>query len=161
MKEAKALAIKLSKLKAEKEALIELENETKAKLLKLMDEGGDDELEFSHDGSNYRVKSIDMKKVKYDVEKLKEKLDKKVFNSIVDKKVSVDYEALKALFKERPSLKKVLSDYLNVSYTLSESKMNDAYKEKMLTVSDLKGCYEIDSRKQLRITVRDAEEEKK
>lgn len=90
------------------------------------------------------VTRVRTKKVFWFVEKLKEKLDKKTYNEIVDKTYTInDIEGLIKYLKSCGVDAKKFKKFIEVSEEIDETKLNNLYDRGEIKKKQIEDCYEV------------------
>lgn len=99
---------------------------------------------FSKENKKLEVKEVVKKKVVFDVEKLEEKLEKDLFNEIIDKKYEItDINGLINYLKSCGVSPKKFKSFINTVKTVNKDKMNQLSELGDITERDIKGCYTV------------------
>lgn len=135
---------KFNRMKKKYEKLnIELQN----KIIEYMKQEGSNELEIEPsmlNGSVIKAKRITSKKIVFDVEKLKKKIDKELLNEFVTKTYTIsDFEGLKDLLKSHGVSSKEFKQYLSIDEKVDQDKINQLSEIGDIKESDIEGCYTV------------------
>lgn len=80
--------------------------------------------------------------VEYDKEKLKEKLDKKSYNEIVDKEYRItDFDLFKSILRRNNIDLKEFKKCMKKKEEVNETKVNKLFESGEITLEDISGCY--------------------
>ena len=100
------------------------------------------EIEGYTDGAPLVVSKQERMTVDYFTDKLKEKLNKEVYNEIVNKTYTINnIEALVSLLKEAGIKPQQFKELLSVSEVLNKEQLKQLYAVGDISAEDLKGCY--------------------
>ena len=92
-----------------------------------------------------RVTNVRKKKIFWNLDKLKSRLSKKQYNSVVEKEYTVnDMSGLVSYLKECNVDPKKFKKFIDVSEELNDEKINNLYEMGEVDLGELKGCYEIE-----------------
>lgn len=98
--------------------------------------------------------------VDYDIPKLKNALDKELFNEIVERKPQItDWDGLLKLFKEKGIPKEEIKKYISVETAVSEKVVNKLYEEGELKLEDIEGCYTAKVTKTVALKLKEGQDE--
>lgn len=90
--------------------------------------------------------------IKYDIPKLKKKLDKELVNEIVDKTYTInDIDAMIALLKKAGVRPKDFKKLISVSETVNNGKIQQAYSVGDISLKDISDAYQVTVSKSLQI----------
>ena len=90
--------------------------------------------------------------ITYDTEALRKKLDKELFNEIVDKTYTiVDIEGLKSLLKKAGVSPKEFKKYLHVTESVNGAKLQQAYSTGEIDLKSISGAYNVRLSKSIQI----------
>ena len=137
--------------------LQEQNKEIKEKLQNFLVKSGNRYVEVEDDESETKVTLVESTKLKFDLNKLKAKLDVKTFKEITDLNIEIDRAELKERFEKYPNLRKQIGSALVTYRTLNESKLNELLKNEQLDDEEIEGTYEVNKTKYLRIIRKFAE----
>ena len=137
--------------------------ENRAKIQEFFDKKGLNEVEVDPDPimaeanhiSKIIVRKSESIKLVYIPEKLKESLDKELYNEIVSKQYSIsDINGLIKLIKNAGISFKDFKKCINITESVSKEKIEHLYDVGDITKEDLEGCYTATIVKSIRITER-------
>lgn len=104
----------------------------------------DEGISFYTNPTKVIVTRIRTKKVFWLVEKLKEKLDKKTYNKIVDKTYTInDMEGLIKYLKSCGVDAKKFKKFIEVNEEIDETKLNNLYDRGEIKKKHIEDCYEV------------------
>ena len=104
----------------------------------------DEGISFYTNPTKVIVTRIRTKKVFWFVEKLKEKLDKKTYNEIVDKTYTInDMEGLIKYLKSCGVDAKKFKKFIEVNEEVDETKLNNLYDRGEIKKKQIEDCYEV------------------
>lgn len=104
----------------------------------------DEGISFYTNPTKVIVTRIRTKKVLWFVEKLKEKLDKKTYNEIVDKTYTInDMEGLIKYLKSCGVDAKKFKKFIEVNEEVDETKLNNLYDRGEIKKKQIEDCYEV------------------
>lgn len=104
----------------------------------------DEGISFYTNPTKVIVTRIRTKKVFWFIEKLKEKLDKKTYNEIVDKTYTInDIEGLIKYLKSCGVDAKKFKKFIEVNEEVDETKLNNLYDRGEIKKKQIEGCYEV------------------
>lgn len=104
----------------------------------------DEGISFYTNPTKVIVTRIRTKKVFWFVEKLKEKLDKKTYNKIVDKTYTInDIEGLIKYLKSCGVDAKKFKKFIEVNEEVDETKLNNLYDRGEIKKKQIEDCYEV------------------
>ena len=104
----------------------------------------DEGISFYTNPTKVIVTRIRTKKVLWFVEKLKEKLDKKTYNEIVDKTYTInDIEGLIKYLKSCGVDAKKFKKFIEVNEEVDEIKLNNLYDRGEIKKKQIEDCYEV------------------
>ena len=104
----------------------------------------DEGISFYTNQTKVIVTRIRTKKVFWLVEKLKEKLDKKTYNEIVDKTYTInDMEGLIKYLKSCGVDAKKFKKFIEVNEEVDETKLNNLYDRGEIKKKQIEDCYEV------------------
>lgn len=104
----------------------------------------DEGISFYTNPTKVIVTRIRTKKVLWFVEKLKEKLDKKTYNEIVDKTYTInDMEGLIKYLKSCGVDAKKFKKFIEVNEEVDETKFNNLYDRGEIKKKQIEDCYEV------------------
>ncbi|MBO7695465.1 MAG: hypothetical protein J6T10_22800 [Methanobrevibacter sp.] len=141
-------SLELFKLNAEYKKYEEEYKQKRQELQNLIFKSGyeDFAIDTSNIGKYIRVKSIKTNKIIWDVEKLKQKIGKKLFNKVVNKTYTItDYSGLVKYLTSCGVDPKVFSKYVCVENKVDNKKIDELGELGEILVDDLKGCYEVEN----------------
>lgn len=145
--DVKALIRHTKSLEDEIAQLSKVRDENKAKIQEFFDTRGYKEILVmpeSKDKNDIALKAIKVEKcvIEYDMDKLKTKLDKDVFNKIVIKKYEVeDMVGMVAMLKENDVRAADFKPFIKVLMQPDKEAMKQLYAIGELSKADLDGCY--------------------
>ena len=100
------------------------------------DEGGESKCTFT---------KVEKNKVTYDIGKVKEAVDKKTFNKIVNREFIADYDKLVELAKKYKISKDEIMNCLTINEEIDNKKVNELYNLGQIDLNELKGTFTIDT----------------
>ena len=104
----------------------------------------DEGISFYTNPTKVIVTRIRTKKVFWLVEKLKEKLDKKTYNEIIDKTYTInDMEGLIKYLKSCGVDAKKFKKFIEVNEEVDETKLNNLYDRGEIKKKQIEDCYEV------------------
>ena len=104
----------------------------------------DEGISFYTNPTKVIVTRVRTKKVFWFVEKLKEKLDKKTYNKIVDKTYTInDMEGLIKYLKNCGVDAKKFKKFIEVNEEVDETKLNNLYDRGEIKKKQIEDCYEV------------------
>lgn len=104
-----------------------------------------DGVEFYENPVNLRVNKIRKKKIIWNVDKLKKKLDKKVFKKVVSKTYTIsDMDGLVKYLKACGVDAKKFRKYITVTEEVQDDKIDNLYEVGEITKEDTAGCYTVE-----------------
>ena len=104
----------------------------------------DEGISFYTNPTKVIVTRIRTKKIFWFVEKLKEKLDKKTYNEIVDKTYTInDMEGLIKYLKSCGVDAKKFKKFIEVNEEVDETKLNNLYDRGEIKKKQIEDCYEV------------------
>lgn len=90
--------------------------------------------------------------VRYDLERLKKRLEPKVLKEVIKKKYTVsDIDTLKSVMRQYGVPAEVLKACLEVTETVDNSRMDDLFQSGLFTVDELKGTFTLSENTSLRL----------
>lgn len=156
----KSTIIKANRLaKREKqinEQIAEEKEKCAAEISEYMNLLGLTEYEFSVDGDEllsvplrvYTCKRVEPKQIVYDAEKVSKAVGKINSKALITKTYKInDMQGLIALLKKYCVSPKEFKKYIDVDMSVDEQRLDSLYQTGLVTIEDLKGCYEIKRRK--------------
>jgi len=91
--------------------------------------------------------------IDYDIAKIKERLDKDVYKTIINKDyVITDYAAVVKLLKANGVNPKEFLKHVRVLESINRKKLADQYDVGEITMRDLKNCYEVRTSKNVKLS---------
>lgn len=93
----------------------------------------------------YTFTKAERNKVAYDIAKVKEAIDKKTFNKIVNREFLADYSKLVELAKKYKISKDEIMNCLTINESIDNKKVNELYNVGEIDLNDLKGTFTIDT----------------
>lgn len=85
------------------------------------------------------------KKIVWDIDKIKSKVDKKLLKQFVDKEYTInDFDGLVTYLKSCGVNPKMFASYLNVKETVNKKKLDQLSDLGEITEQDIEGCYKIE-----------------
>lgn len=91
-----------------------------------------------------RVLNVVPKSITFDVKKLKERLDKKIFNEIVNKEYVInDFQGLVKYLKRCGVDPKKFKTFIDVTETVNTKKLDELGSLGEISEEDIDGCYEV------------------
>lgn len=104
----------------------------------------DEGISFYTNPTKVIVTRIRTKKIFWFVEKLKEKLDKKTYNEIIDKTYTInDMEGLIKYLKSCGVDAKKFKKFIEVNEEVDETKLNNLYDRGEIKKKQIEDCYEV------------------
>ena len=104
----------------------------------------DEGISFYTNPTKVIVTRVRTKKVFWFIEKLKEKLDKKTYNEIVDKTYTInDIEGLIKYLKSCGVDAKKFKKFIEVNEEVDETKLNNLYDRGEIKKKQIEDCYEV------------------
>ena len=104
----------------------------------------DEGISFYTNPTKVIVTRVRTKKISWFVEKLKEKLDKKTYNEIVDKTYTInDIEGLIKYLKSCGVDAKKFKKFIEVNEEVDETKLNNLYDRGEIKKKQIEDCYEV------------------
>ena len=99
------------------------------------------------------VNQIERAQIIYNAEKLKNKLNKNIFNEVVNTKYYIqDYNGLVNLLKQYGIKPSQFKQFISPEYEVNKEAINQAYQVGKIKKDDLKGCYKLKIVKSLKFT---------
>lgn len=96
------------------------------------------------DGNVVKVANVKQKKVDFDIELLKERLDRDILKQILIKTYTIeDFEGLKKYLKSCGVDPKKFVKYLSINEVVDQKRINELSELGEITSKDLKGCYTV------------------
>ena len=115
---------------------------SKQEFYKDMDNFNVEDLVVKSDKYNLKVTKVQTVKIKFLPKKLKKKLDKKVYNSVVNKSYTIDdFEGMVSYLKDLGADPKIFKSFISVKETVDESKINQLSEIGVIDDKDIKSCY--------------------
>lgn len=103
-----------------------------------------DGVEFYESPVSLRVNKIRRKTIVWNLDKLKKKLEKKVYNKIANKTYTInDMNGLVKYLKTCGVDAKKFKKYIDVSEELNEDSLNNLYETGEIKKEEVAGCYEL------------------
>lgn len=100
------------------------------------------EVEPDERTSGLIAKKVERTYITYDADKLKEKLNKEVFNEIAIKTHTIiNMEGLIQLLKNAGITPSEFKKYISTTYSVDKEKIKQLYSVGEITLKDLEGCY--------------------
>ena len=91
-----------------------------------------------------RVLNVVPKSITFDVKKLKERLDKEIFNEIVNKEYAInDFQGLVKYLKRCGVDPKKFKTFIDVTETVNTKKLDELGSLGEISEEDIDGCYEV------------------
>lgn len=91
-----------------------------------------------------KVQKIVQKKVIFDIEKLKKKIDKKLLKKFIDKTYTInDFEGLVEYLKTCGVDPIKFKSYLQITENVNQKKLDQLSNLGVINEDDIKGCYEV------------------
>jgi len=118
--------------------------EYKVKIQQYFDKKGKDiiELDSEINGIAYRIKKSESLNVKYDVEALGKKLEKELFDDILEKQYTIsDIRTLTKLIKNAGIPAMAFRRCIHVNKSINKAKMNQLYNVGDITKKDIDKCF--------------------
>lgn len=144
--------------KTQTEEFEEDKRKSDAEVLALMRELGVDKYSFEESGevsgaysdrpTEFSCSIVEQKSVIYDAQRIYKRIGKENGEAVVKKEYRVsDMQGLIELLKRHKINPKEFKKFIDVSYSLDESKLEKLYELGYVKKEDLKGCYEVKKRK--------------
>lgn len=95
--------------------------------------------------AKYTFTKAERNKVSYDIAKVKEAIDKKTFNKIVDREFIADYSKLVDLAKKYKISKEEIMECITVNESIDNKKVNELFNVGEIDINKLKGTFTIDT----------------
>lgn len=128
-------------------------DENKKKIQAYFDEKGLKVLEFETSNGKIKTKKSERATIKYDVDKLKERLEPDLYSEVVTKSYKVnDINSMIKLVKSAGVNAGEFKALLNIEIKPNVQRLKDLYDIKELTLKDLKGCYTATISKSIKIS---------
>lgn len=165
MNRINALVIDLNDLNFENKKQQELyrnqKNYYEQKIKEYLGKKDQERVEFDHGNYHYSAIPVTQKKITYDVNMLKTKLDKEVFNEVVNKTYMInDYAGMVKYLKSLGASPSDFKKFIEVEKTVDDKKLDQLSELGEITLEDLKGCYSVkENSGYIRITVKDLTED--
>lgn len=87
-------------------------------------------------------------KIEYNKEELKNKLDKELYNEIIQKEYSIeDFDEFKKILKDNNISLKKFKGIIRKEEKIDEQKISNLFEEGELTLDDISGCYNVTGKK--------------
>ena len=130
--------------KTEKE-LYEAKKQTlQSEIKEYTDKNNWDKINIDIGNFNYQATPVINKKITWDLDKLSEKLDKKLLNEITDKEYSInDFDGLVEYLKSCGVDPKKFKEFINVNKTVNSKKIDELGQLGEINIESLSGCYEL------------------
>lgn len=94
---------------------------------------------------------VEKNKLEFNLELLKNKLEKNTYKEIIEKNIEIDKAELRELFENNPKLKKQIKPALIITESLDENKLKHLMDNKVITKDDIEGTYDITKSNYLRV----------
>lgn len=152
------LIIKTLELEEQAGKLLLEIDENKKKIQKYFDEKGTKEIRIPVSESDTSKTTIVCKKteranIKYDVEKLKQKLDNELFMEVTKRSYYItDIDAMIKLMKDNDVRARDFKALIDAKVTVDREALKQLYDAKEITMSDLKGTYSATISKSIKIS---------
>lgn len=128
-------------------------DENKKKIQSYFDENGLKVLEVHTTNKKLIAKKHERATIKYDVEKLRGRLDKDVFNEVTKRTYTIsDIDGLIKLIRSAGISASEFKSYINVDVKADTQRLKELYEVKEVTLKDLKGCYTATISKNIKIS---------
>lgn len=99
---------------------------------------------FENANQYLKVKNITPKKLIWNTSKLKEKLNKDVFNEVVERQYTInDIEGLTEYLKSCGVNPKIFKSFIDVKENVNQKMIDDLGNQGVINTKSLKGCFEI------------------
>lgn len=119
-----------------KNAMIEAEKES---LEIIVDESSENPLK-------YKISCYKSRKVNYDVNKLKKKLNKEIYKKVTQTKVEItNYNGFKELLKSYGIKFEEVKNFLNIQTTVDSKKLQNEYSIGNIDLDKISDCYEVNA----------------
>ena len=93
-----------------------------------------------------RVQQVVRERIVWNIEKLKQKLDKKTLNNIVDKEYVInDMKGLSEYLKSCGVSAKEFKKYVTVNESINDKAIESAYQLGFIKKKQIEGCYEVEN----------------
>lgn len=144
------IAIRTHKLKREIAELTQEYEDNRSLLARYFDKTGKKSFTIDDNDEEFRVKKVETLYIKYDVEKLKERMDPDLFAEITTKTYIVDnMTMLKTFFKNQNIPAKTFKRWFRVDTQVDSKAINELFNLGSLSLEDLEGCYEATLKKRV------------
>lgn len=138
-------SLELFKINAEYKLYEEKYKQRKKELQDIIKSSGVNEFAINNGDNNLKVNFIESTRINWDVEKLKSKLPKKIFNKIVKKEYKInDFSGLVEYLKKYGVNPKGFSKFINVECKVDNKKVDELGEIGEVNIEDLKDCYSLD-----------------
>ena len=135
-------SLELIKLNAEHKAYEENYKKRKVELETIVRSAGYKEFAFETPDGNMKARCIESNKIIWDIEKLKEKLNKNILSEILNKKYEIeDFNGLVEYLKSCGVDPKKFKEYLIVEEEVNEKALNQLSELGEITDEQIDGCY--------------------
>lgn len=155
MQANKQMRILIRGIRAKQEQMELLErqiNADKQELMQLLDEAQDDEATYKYDGELIKSKIVESTKVIFNADALLRKFGSRRYKRLCESQVDVDKGELREIFQNNPDVKEILRPAITISHIPSDDKINEAIQNDIVTMAELKGCYETKVTRYVRFT---------
>ena len=142
------------KLSITKEQIANLELEKKLLEDVLMEKMEEKTVEFC----GIRATKVETNKITYNIDAMKDILNKSKLAALCDKEILVDKAELRELFRDMPELKATLSKALKVEYIPNADKVKRAIDNQIISNKELKKIASIKTSEYIKVTKQENEE---
>lgn len=125
------------KYKAEREKL-------QSEIFKYTNKKGIQSYDFQNGDTGLKFTTVKTKKLVFDLDKLKKKLDKELLSEVIKKEYTIkDMDGLIAYLKSCGVDPKKFKSFIDSNETVDEKKINELSEFGEILMDDLEGCYEV------------------
>lgn len=145
-----------------KKRIKELEQENvmlSSQIISKMEKQNKKNFSLKQDDSILKLLVIERQDLKFDLDLLKSKLSRELYDEITEKQLIVDNAELREILKNNPELKSKLKPALTITRNLNENKMKKMLDNGKLNKESLEGTYNIKSSKYIKLERRKEEED--
>lgn len=147
-KEIEKIIDRMQELKIKKDNLEKEYNEKREILLKFFEETQENSLS----SKKYTATCVKSLTLTYDVVELEKKLDKKIFDEIIEKEVVIiDYTGFTNLLKKAGIKARELKELIEVRRFVNNEKIKNLFNTNQINLKDLEGCYDAQIKRAIRI----------
>ena len=102
----------------------------------------------------YKATSVKPKKIEWNMETLKQILDKEIFDEICIKKYTIiDYDGFVKYLKSLKADPKIFKNFVQCEKTMNQNKLDQLSELGEISIDDLEGCYTVINKEQyVRVT---------